>query len=94
MLMAPKGHFLGQIPHPMQRLSDMKAILDSGVTSMQRRPLRTTGHDFLHSCLHFYEKPVSMLLSTGGSLPLLTFGLHWFSEELLAFGWNQGGVVG
>jgi hypothetical protein len=53
MLMAEKGHFLGQIPHPMQRLSEMKAIFDSGVTSMQSRPLRTTGHDFLHSCLHF-----------------------------------------
>jgi hypothetical protein len=32
---ASKGHFLGQIPHPMQRLSEMKAIFDSGVTSMQ-----------------------------------------------------------
>ena len=47
-LMAPNGHFLGQIPHPIHRLSEMKAILDSGVTSMQRCPLRTTGHDFLH----------------------------------------------
>jgi hypothetical protein len=55
MLMAPKGHFFGQIPHPMQRLSEMNAIFDSGVTSMQSLPLRTTGHDFLHSCRHFYE---------------------------------------
>jgi hypothetical protein len=33
--MASKGHFLGQMPHPMQRLSEMKAIFDSGATSMQ-----------------------------------------------------------
>jgi hypothetical protein len=61
MLIAPKGHFLGQIPHPIHRLSEMKAIFDSGVTSMQRRPLRTTGHDFLHSCLHFCEICQDML---------------------------------
>jgi hypothetical protein len=54
ILMAPKGHFFGQIPHPIQRLSEIKAILDSGVTSIQSRPLRTTGHDFLHSCRHFF----------------------------------------
>lgn len=42
MVMASKGHFLGQIPHPMQRLSEMKAIFESGLTSMQSFPLRTT----------------------------------------------------
>jgi hypothetical protein len=62
MLMAEKGHFLGQIPHPMQRLSEMKAIFDSGVTSMQSRPLRTTGQDFLHSCLHFFGLHLSVLM--------------------------------
>jgi len=45
----PKGHFLGQMPHPIHRRSEMKAILDSGVTSIQSFPVRTTGHDFLHS---------------------------------------------
>jgi len=53
MLIAPKGHFFTHIPHPMQRRSEMKAIFDSGVTSMQSLPVRTTGHDFLHSCRHF-----------------------------------------
>jgi hypothetical protein len=53
IVIAPKGHFFGQIPHPIHRFSDIKAIFDSGVTSIQRRPLRTTGHDFLHSCRHF-----------------------------------------
>ncbi|KAF2088908.1 hypothetical protein K490DRAFT_9176, partial [Saccharata proteae CBS 121410] len=55
MLMASKGHFFGQIPHPIQRRSEIKAILDSGATSMQSFPVRTTGQDFLHSCLHFYR---------------------------------------
>ncbi|KAI0111427.1 hypothetical protein F4814DRAFT_354681 [Daldinia grandis] len=42
MVIASKGHFLGQIPHPMQRLSEMKANFESGLTSMQSFPLRTT----------------------------------------------------
>lgn len=62
ILMALKGHFLTQIPHPMQRRSEMKAIFDSGVTSMQSLPVRTTGHDFLHSCRHFWTKSVRHLL--------------------------------
>lgn len=37
------GHFLGQIPHPIQRLSDIKASLESGATSIHSFPLRTTG---------------------------------------------------
>jgi hypothetical protein len=35
MVIASNGHFLGQMPHPMHRLSEMKAILESDVTSMQ-----------------------------------------------------------
>lgn len=42
-----------QIPQPIHRRSDIKAIFDSGVTSMQSLPVRTTGQDFLHSCRHF-----------------------------------------
>lgn len=53
MVIAPNGHFLGQIPHPIQRRSEMKAIFESGVTSMQSLPVLTTGQDFLHSCRHF-----------------------------------------
>ncbi|KAF8474711.1 hypothetical protein BDZ91DRAFT_621928, partial [Kalaharituber pfeilii] len=49
----PNGHFLGQMPHPMQSLSDMNAIFESGVTSIHNFPVLTTGQDFLHSCLHF-----------------------------------------
>ncbi|KAF2263970.1 hypothetical protein CC78DRAFT_407612, partial [Lojkania enalia] len=54
ILMASNGHFLGQMPHPMQRRSEMKAILESGVTSIHSLPVRTTGQDFLHSCRHFW----------------------------------------
>jgi hypothetical protein len=53
MLMASNGHFFGQIPQPMQRPSEMKAIRESGATSIQSLPDRTTGQDFLHSCRHF-----------------------------------------
>ncbi|ORY62106.1 uncharacterized protein BCR38DRAFT_346195 [Pseudomassariella vexata] len=53
MVMALKGHFLGQIPQPMHRDSEMKASFESDATSIHSLPLRTTGHDFLHSCRHF-----------------------------------------
>lgn len=50
----PKGHFLGQIPHPIHSRSEINAIFDSGVTSIHSFPVLTTGHDFLHSCRHFF----------------------------------------
>lgn len=49
ILMAPKGHFFTHIPQPIHSRSEIKEIFDSGVTSMQSFPVRTTGHDFLHS---------------------------------------------
>ena len=57
MLIAPKGHFFTQIPHPIQRRSEMKAIFESGETSMHNFPVLTTGHDFLHSWRHFWGFP-------------------------------------
>lgn len=36
----------------MQSSSEILAILSFGVTSMHSLPMRTTGHDFLHSCRH------------------------------------------
>jgi len=62
MVIALKGHFLGQIPHPIHKFSDMKAIFDSLVTSIQSRPLLTTGQDFLHSCRHFLGLHLSVLM--------------------------------
>jgi hypothetical protein len=53
MLIAPKGHFFGQIPHPIHSRSEMNAILDSAVTSIQSFPVLTTGQDFRHSWRHF-----------------------------------------
>lgn len=78
MLMASKGHFFGQIPQPIHRRSEMKAILESGVTSMHSLPVRTTGHDFLHSCLHFCLN-LAHGLESGN--PALTFGLHYHREH-------------
>ncbi|KAI9458633.1 hypothetical protein BJY52DRAFT_1119500, partial [Lactarius psammicola] len=48
-------HFLTQIPQPIQRNSDMKAILSVGFTSIQSLPERLLlindrPHTFLHSC--------------------------------------------
>lgn len=60
MWMAPKGHFFGQIPHPIHSRSEIYAIFDSGVTSMHSLPVRTTGQDFLHSCRHFCPRSVSV----------------------------------
>ncbi|KAJ1449668.1 hypothetical protein M885DRAFT_448901 [Pelagophyceae sp. CCMP2097] len=52
--MASKGHFLTQMPQPMQSSSEMNASLEAGATSMQSLPIRTTGHCRLHSCRHFF----------------------------------------
>ncbi|KAI8870543.1 hypothetical protein GQ42DRAFT_122152 [Ramicandelaber brevisporus] len=49
MVIASTGHFFGQIPQPMHSTSEMKAILDVGVTSMHSLPMRTTGQLFRHS---------------------------------------------
>jgi hypothetical protein len=46
MLMAPKGHFLGQIPQPMHNSSEMKAIFDAELTSMQSFPEMFSDHFF------------------------------------------------
>jgi len=61
MLMASKGHFFGQIPHPIHKRSEIKAILLVGSTSMQSLPVLTTGQDFLHSCRHFLGLHLSEL---------------------------------
>ena len=53
---ASNGHFFTQIPHPMHNNSSMFAILLFSVTSMQCFPIFTTGHCFLHSCLHFFGR--------------------------------------
>lgn len=36
----------------MHNSSEIAAILLFGLTSIQSFPIRTTGHDLLHSCLH------------------------------------------
>lgn len=83
MLMASKGHFLGQIPHPMQRRSEMKAILDELSTSMHSLPVRTTGHDFLHSWRHFWDVLALGRRDQGVALAL---GLHCQANILMLVG--------
>lgn len=53
IVIASNGHFFGHIPHPIHNDSEMYAIVDVGSTSIHCFPIRTTGHDFLHSCRHF-----------------------------------------
>ena len=43
-----------QMPHPMHRSSEMYATFEVPDTSMHILPTFTTGHVFLHSCLHFF----------------------------------------
>lgn len=52
---------LTQIPHPMHSSSDSVAILESEATSIHSFPIRTTGHDRLHSCLHLFGLHLSEL---------------------------------
>ena len=73
MEIASNGHFLTQIPQPIHNSSEMNAILEFGSTSihnfpihrlfylLNKLPIRTTGHDFLHSCLHFLGLHLSVL---------------------------------
>merc|ERR1719473_895599 len=68
--MASKGHFLTQMPQPMQRGSDIQQILESLLASTQSFPVRTTGQNFLHSCLHFFGLQRSELTMAIRSLAL------------------------
>ncbi|ABN67477.2 predicted protein [Scheffersomyces stipitis CBS 6054] len=61
MVIASNGHFLTQIPQPIHKFSEMKAILDAGVTSIHNFPVLTTGHDLRHSCSHFLGLHSSVL---------------------------------
>lgn len=45
----------------MHNSSDIDAILLLGVTSIHNFPIRTTGQDFLHSCLHLLGLHLSAL---------------------------------
>jgi hypothetical protein len=78
MDMASNGHTLTQMPHPMHKLSDMNAIFESWPTSIHSLPMRTTGQDFLHSCLHFFGLQrslfmIAILVKLSCSLKFLLF---------------------
>ena len=86
MLMASKGHFLMQILQPMHRGLERCAILDLGPTSMQSFPSLTTGHDFLHSCLHFlglHFSALTMAIRVRWSAGLSDFLMAFFLGGIL-----------
>ena len=58
MLIALKGHFLTQIPHPLQSVSDMMALLPS--TRIASTRLRTIGQKLTQSWLHFLTLHLSV----------------------------------
>ena len=53
MFMALNGHFLTQIPHPLQSVSDMTALFPS--TRMASTRLRTIGQKFTQSMVAFFD---------------------------------------
>ena len=68
-----------------------EAYLSFGVTSMHSFPIRTTGQDFLHSCLHLLGLHLSVetmailvSLSVSSSALLFLFGpISLFKANLL-----------
>lgn len=51
ILIAPKGHFFTQIPHPTQSTYEISQIAEVGMTSIHIFYVLLTGQLFLHSCL-------------------------------------------
>lgn len=71
-----------QIPQPIQSSSDIEAILLFGVTSIHNFPIRTTGHDFLHSWrhrfgLHLSELTIAILVSLSDSSSAFLFDIFF-----------------
>jgi hypothetical protein len=54
ILIALNGHFLTHIPQPIHNNSEISAIVEVGMTSIQILSVLLTGHDFLHYNLHFF----------------------------------------
>ena len=46
-----KGHFLTQMPHPLQSFSEIRILLSSN--RIASTLLRTIGQNFIHNWLHF-----------------------------------------
>ncbi|PKC09049.1 hypothetical protein RhiirA5_290324, partial [Rhizophagus irregularis] len=59
IIIAPNGHFLMQIPQPIHSSSEIKG--KDFKIQIKCLPILTTGHDFLHSCLHFFGLHLSEL---------------------------------
>jgi len=59
MLMALKGHFLTQMPHPLHNFSLITILFSSKRIASTR--LRTMGQNFMQSWLHFLGLHLSWL---------------------------------
>ena len=81
ILIAPKGHFLVHKAQPMQSASEIKQIVEVGITSMQIFPDLLTGQVFLHSCAHFLGLHLSGFIIA--ILSLLTSKFAIFDSEYL-----------
>lgn len=69
----------------MHNSSDIAAILLFGVTSIQSFPIRTTGQDFLHSCLHLLGLHLSALtiaIRVSLSVSSVAFRLDMFLNQV------------
>ena len=77
-MIALKGHFLTHIPHPMQRVSEMKHILLAFVTSMHILQILFGGHTSAHSYEHFFGLHLSgfMIAIRSFSVSILTLSLN------------------
>lgn len=60
--MASNGHLFTHIPQPIHNVSEMKQIVETGVTSIQIFPVLLMGQVFLHSYLHFFGLHLSGLM--------------------------------
>ncbi|KAI8365935.1 uncharacterized protein BYT42DRAFT_505494 [Radiomyces spectabilis] len=90
--MAPKGHFLAQIPQPIQSSSEMKAILAVGSTSIQNLPRITSSYIIkkktYHSCLHF----LGLHLSAFTMAIRVSASLMVYKKKQMAK-WRRGGRI-
>jgi hypothetical protein len=80
IFIASKGHLLTHKPQPMQSVSEIKQMVEVGITSMQIFPVVLTGQAFLHSYLHFLGLHLSGFIIAILSLssPLSIFDNEYF----------------
>jgi len=66
MVIAPKGHFRTQMPHPTQRFSVITGL--PSTKTMVSSPVRTGGQKYSHSLEHFFGWQRSRMMMEQSSL--------------------------